>query len=91
MQLMRNSYFQTIGRDPTGWIIGIDEYIKLKEAIWEQLTEQQKTQIKEISQFQGLPITIKASTGIELSMDIPGASYYRNLKIQTQKNREGLS
>lgn len=80
MQHMRALYFHETRRQPRGWIMGVDEYLTLKRAVLTQLSEDQRDKMGELDSFQGLPIVIKSTKGIELSMDVNAAIAFKEIK-----------
>lgn len=88
MESMRVEYYNDTGRQPIGWVMGIDEYEKIREAIVCQLNEDQRKNAGDLNYFNGLPITVKSSRGIELSMDIDGAMLYRKMRKKLRRTQE---
>lgn len=80
MEHMRNLYIAETGRQPKGWIMGVDEYLTLKRAVLTQLSEDQRDKIGEMDHFRGLPIIVKSTKGIELSMDVNAAISFKRVK-----------
>lgn len=76
MNEMRYAYEAELGRAPLGWIIGFEEYTKLKEAIISQLKKEDVKYFTELQVFQGLPVHIKASKGIELCVDESAGNHF---------------
>lgn len=92
MQHMRSLYISETGRQPKGWIMGVDEYLTLKRAVLTQLSKDQRDKMGELDHFQGLPIIVKSTKGIELSMDVNAAIAFKEVKkILSSARGESLS
>lgn len=88
MELMRQNYIQDTTRNPLGWIMGVNEYQNIKSAIAARMNEEQRKLVKEMSHFQGLPIVLKGTPGVELSMDIEAAVQYKEMRIELIQSKE---
>jgi len=90
MQLMRTDYINCTKEQPKGWIMGFYEYTRIQDAVKSQLKAEDALKFGDLEHFQGLPITIKCSRGVELNMKISAAAlYFKNnpeLKITREEN-----
>lgn len=88
MEKLRALHVTSIGEEPRGWAIGIDEYLNLKKEIYSRLNKEQQQKFGEVICYQGLPLHIKSTRGIELLLDVKAATVFKQVsqKMKTVKS-----
>lgn len=90
MDHMRYIFTSTTGKEPKGWLMGLEEYLNFKAAVCEQMNEDQRNTFKNNPQYQGLPVYIKSSRGIELEMDLESARKFQRVRQDMAENKKTM-
>jgi len=90
MDQARYIFTSAVGKEPQGWIMGLNEYLDLKAAIFSHMTVEQRKTFKEVTKYRGLPVRIKSSPGIELEMDIDSALHFQRVGQQMVENKKDM-
>ena len=91
MDMMRARFRAFTQKEPTGWIMGIEQYQLLANAIMEQVSAEQRKRMGRLDYFQGLPVIIKATPGVELAMEMNEAKKFRKHRNDMRQQREELT
>lgn len=91
MEILRTRVHSVTHENPTAWLMGITEYERLKKTIKDQLKEEDKEKFGELEHFQGIPVIIKSTSGIEVALTVQAAEKFKEMSRTTAfiRNKEG--
>lgn len=90
MENLRALFTTATQTEPLGWIMGVDEYTSLRTEVFSRMDTVQRERFGEIVQWQGLPVHIKSSRGVELALDLKTALHFKDVITKIRPRNEAM-
>lgn len=79
MEHMKVQHMKRTKAKPIAWLMSIEEHDDIRDTLLSNIKdEEKKKKFEVLEHFNGLPVYIKESRGVELAIDVNSAQFYRD-------------